>query len=171
MPLPVLDGDQARPPIATEGGDRSGGQPVPVALDAEPGAEVRAWVEGRADAGPRAPSAQELQKLLGLQDNIRAWLPTATPLSVAEVLQLTSRQQGNPGELNNALVSLAQTALDALTSAREREGKRLSAMLLDRLTRLRELPVRTVHGGHFASFSGQRMRELIDAWFDAHRLN
>ena len=38
------------------------------------------------------------------------------------------------------------------------------------LARLRELPVRTVHGGHFASFSGQRMRELIDAWFDAHRL-
>lgn len=38
------------------------------------------------------------------------------------------------------------------------------------LARLRELPVRTVHGGHFASFSGQRMRELIDAWFDARRL-
>ena len=38
------------------------------------------------------------------------------------------------------------------------------------LKRLRELPVRTVHGGHFASFSGERMRELIDAWFDAHRL-
>ena len=61
--------------------------------------EVRAWVEGRTDAGPRAPSAPELQKLVSLQDNIRAWLPTAAPLSVAEVLQLTSRQQGNMGEL------------------------------------------------------------------------
>ena len=39
------------------------------------------------------------------------------------------------------------------------------------LARLRELPVRTVHGGHFASFSGQRMRELINAWFDAHHLD
>lgn len=38
------------------------------------------------------------------------------------------------------------------------------------LSRLRELPVRTVHGGHFGSFSGQRMRELIEAWFDAHQL-
>lgn len=36
------------------------------------------------------------------------------------------------------------------------------------LARLRELPVRTVHGGHFGSFSGHRMRELIEAWFAAH---
>jgi glyoxylase-like metal-dependent hydrolase (beta-lactamase superfamily II) len=36
------------------------------------------------------------------------------------------------------------------------------------LRRLRELPVRTVHGGHFASFSGTRMRALIDDWFVEH---
>ncbi|WP_375738886.1 MBL fold metallo-hydrolase [Pseudomonas boanensis] len=36
------------------------------------------------------------------------------------------------------------------------------------LARLRVLPVRTVHGGHFPSFSGERMRELIDDWFKAH---
>jgi glyoxylase-like metal-dependent hydrolase (beta-lactamase superfamily II) len=36
------------------------------------------------------------------------------------------------------------------------------------LARLRELPVRVVHGGHFPSFSGERMRLLIDAWFAGH---
>lgn len=36
------------------------------------------------------------------------------------------------------------------------------------LARLRELPVRTVHGGHFASFSGERLREMIVAWFRNH---
>lgn len=36
------------------------------------------------------------------------------------------------------------------------------------LARLRELPVRGVHGGHFGSFSGERMRQLIDDWFAAH---
>lgn len=36
------------------------------------------------------------------------------------------------------------------------------------LARLRELPVRKVHGGHFDSFSGERMRQLIDDWFIAH---
>jgi glyoxylase-like metal-dependent hydrolase (beta-lactamase superfamily II) len=36
------------------------------------------------------------------------------------------------------------------------------------LARLRDLPVRSVHGGHFASFSGERMRELIERWFANH---
>ncbi|WP_439888106.1 MBL fold metallo-hydrolase [Pseudomonas sp. MBLB4123] len=36
------------------------------------------------------------------------------------------------------------------------------------LARLRRLPVRCVHGGHFPSFSGERMRELIDSWFARH---
>jgi uncharacterized protein (TIGR00255 family) len=101
--------------------------------------EVRAWVEGRADAGPRAPSAQELQKLVSLQDNIRAWLSTAAPLSVADVLQLTSRQQGHTGEWHETLVALAHTGLDGLLAARQREGQRLADMLLDRLKQLRQL--------------------------------
>jgi len=101
--------------------------------------EVRAWVEGRTDSGPRAPSAQELQKLVSLQDNIRAWLPTAAPLSVSEVLQLTSRQQGNTGEWHDTLLGLAQTGLNGLLAAREREGGRLADMLLDRLKKLRLL--------------------------------
>ncbi|WP_404297736.1 MBL fold metallo-hydrolase [Halomonas sp.] len=36
------------------------------------------------------------------------------------------------------------------------------------LQRLRALPVRTVHGGHFPSFSGQRLATLIDDWHRAH---
>ncbi|MHB9801259.1 MBL fold metallo-hydrolase [Pseudomonas sp. MT3] len=35
------------------------------------------------------------------------------------------------------------------------------------LARLRELPVRTVHGGHFPSFSGERLKTMIDDWFKA----
>ncbi|WP_271411607.1 MBL fold metallo-hydrolase [Pseudomonas sp. Q1-7] len=36
------------------------------------------------------------------------------------------------------------------------------------LARLRNLPVRAVHGGHFPSFSGERLRELADNWLRAH---
>ncbi|WIX31619.1 MBL fold metallo-hydrolase [Salinicola sp. JS01] len=36
------------------------------------------------------------------------------------------------------------------------------------LRRLRALPVRSVHGGHFPSFSGQRCHALIDAWLRDH---
>jgi uncharacterized protein (TIGR00255 family) len=127
--------------------------------------EVRAWIEGRADAVPRTPSPLDLQKLVGLQDNVRAWLPTASPLSVAEVLQLTSRQQGTTGELNEALVALAQTALEGLTNAREREGKRLATMLLDRLGQLRQLakdaqPL-------IPQLVAQHRQRFIDRWNEA----
>ncbi|MES2839371.1 YicC/YloC family endoribonuclease [Hydrogenophaga sp.] len=127
--------------------------------------EVRAWIEGRSDAMPRSPSALELQKLVGLQDNVRAWLPTASPLSVAEVLQLTSRQQGNPGELNEGLQSLADTAINNLMEAREREGKRLAAMLLDRLGQLRQLakdaqPL-------IPQLVAQQRQRFIDRWNEA----
>ena len=101
--------------------------------------EVRAWVEGRADTGPRAPGVADLQKLVSLQDNVRAWLPTAAPLSVAEVLQLTGRPQAHPGELHDGLIDLAKTGLEQLLKAREREGQRLATMLLDHLKKLRTL--------------------------------
>ncbi len=35
------------------------------------------------------------------------------------------------------------------------------------MRRLRALPVRIVHGGHFPSFSGARLHALIDAWLAA----
>lgn len=127
--------------------------------------EVRAWIEGRSDAMPRSPSALELQKLVGLQDNVRAWLPTASPLSVAEVLQLTSRQQGNPGELNEGLQSLADTVIGSLMEAREREGKRLATMLLNHLGTLRQLakdaqPL-------IPQLVAQQRQRFIDRWNEA----
>ncbi len=39
------------------------------------------------------------------------------------------------------------------------------------LERLRKLPVSTVHGGHFASFSGEVLRGMIDEWFLGHGLS
>jgi len=37
------------------------------------------------------------------------------------------------------------------------------------LRRLGELPVRCVHGGHFPSFSGDRLTTLIDDWLRTHQ--
>jgi glyoxylase-like metal-dependent hydrolase (beta-lactamase superfamily II) len=34
------------------------------------------------------------------------------------------------------------------------------------MERLLRLPVRVVHGGHFASYDGQRHQEIIRAWLD-----
>ncbi len=101
--------------------------------------ELRAWLEGSNEGGLRAPGAHELQKLLNLQNQVLAWLPTAAPLSVAEILQLSARQPGNPGEWHALLLALAQTTLSDLLHARAREGERLCHMLRERLTQLRQL--------------------------------
>jgi glyoxylase-like metal-dependent hydrolase (beta-lactamase superfamily II) len=36
------------------------------------------------------------------------------------------------------------------------------------LQRLHALPIRTVHGGHFGSFSGEHLRGMIDEWQRSH---
>ncbi len=101
--------------------------------------EVRAWIEGRSDNTLRQPNAPELQKLVGLQDQVRAWLPNARELSVAEVLQTLSRTAPTPTGLADTLHDMAQRAVSDFTASREREGGRLATMLLDRTAQLRQL--------------------------------
>ena len=101
--------------------------------------ELRAWIEGRGDGGVTAPSPADLQRLVAVQDNIRAWLPNAAPLSVAEVLQTKARQPLATTGLADSLVELIDTALDAFIASREREGARLATSLLERVAQLRSL--------------------------------
>ena len=127
--------------------------------------EIRAWIEGRSEGALRTPSVADLQRLVGLQDSILAWHPKAAPLSVAEMLQLTSRQQALPSGLHENLLSLAQTVLEGFVDAREREGKRLVDMLVDRLKQLRQL-ARDAQPLIPELVSQQRQR-FIDRWNEA----
>jgi uncharacterized protein (TIGR00255 family) len=101
--------------------------------------EVRASYEVEAEAGPVSPSARQLQRLQSLQDSVLAWLPQATPLSVADVLRLGSSQPRTPEDVGPTLLALAQTVLDGLMQARAREGARLATSLLERTVQLRAL--------------------------------
>jgi uncharacterized protein (TIGR00255 family) len=127
--------------------------------------EVRAWIEGRSDGGLRAPSPAELQRLVALQDSIAAWHPKAAPLSVAELLQLTSRQQALPSGLQEKLLMLAQTVIESFVGAREREGERLAAMLLDRLSQLRRLAREAQP--LIPELVAQQRQRFIDRWNEA----
>ncbi|TSE18470.1 hypothetical protein Talka_02112 [Tepidimonas alkaliphilus] len=100
--------------------------------------ELRVALELGGPAGLRLPSSHELQRLLALQDQVRAWLPQAAPLSVADALQWTQRHAAVPAQAHEALLSLTDQALQALQSARAREGHKLTAMLQERLAQLRE---------------------------------
>ena len=101
--------------------------------------EVRGWIEGRHEGATRPPTTAELQKLLSIQDGVRAWLPTAAPLSVAEVMGLTNRQTAQPVGLHDTMAKLATQAVEALKDARAREGTRLAEMLAGHVAQLRQL--------------------------------
>ncbi|MDM0077117.1 YicC/YloC family endoribonuclease [Variovorax sp. J2P1-59] len=101
--------------------------------------EVRAAIENTSNAGIGEPSAKLLQRLNGLQDSVKAWLPTARELSVADVLRLAAGDTATKGDWGPDLTEVTEKALKALLSAREREGARLAKMLQDHLTQLRAL--------------------------------
>lgn len=106
--------------------------------------EVRAYIDAGAAAGVADPSPKLLQRLNAVQDSVRAWLPTANPLSVADVIRLCAAEQTGNQDWSAAVLPLADQALQALLSARQREGERLAAMLLDHIRQLRALAQQAV---------------------------
>lgn len=101
--------------------------------------ELRAAIESGGVSGVADPSSKLLQRLNGVQDSIRSWLPAARELSVAEVLRLAAGESAARGDWATDLAEVAERALNDLLAAREREGARLAKMLLDNLGQLRKL--------------------------------
>ena len=101
--------------------------------------EVRAQIESAGAESFREPAPRLLQRLATLQDSVRAWLPDAPPLSVADVVRLTAGESGAGTDWAEPLAQATAAALEDLAAAREREGARLAAMLLSHLKQLREL--------------------------------
>jgi len=64
---------------------------------------------------------------------------SAAALSVADVIRLAAAEQGSTRDWSAEVLPLAEEALKALLSARQREGARLSAMLLEHIAQLRTL--------------------------------
>ena len=101
--------------------------------------ELRVSLESTSASILRAPSPATLQRLGSLEDSIKSWLPQAAPLSVADVLRIATNEDKKPHDHSEELLRIAQQAVKALMSAREREGARLALMLLDRTAQLRTL--------------------------------
>jgi len=101
--------------------------------------EVRAAIETSTSQLVAEPTPRLLQRLNAVQDSVKAWLPDARALSVADVIRLSSSEQGTTVDWKDIILPLASLAVTELISAREREGARLAAMLLDRVGQLRTL--------------------------------
>jgi uncharacterized protein (TIGR00255 family) len=101
--------------------------------------EVRVLIEGGAANTVPDPNPRLMQRLNALQDNVKAWLPDAKPLSVADVIRLSINEQVGSRDWRQEIMPLAEKTLTELLIARGREGERLAIVMLDQISQLRAL--------------------------------
>lgn len=80
-----------------------------------------------------------VDQLLALDAQVRTRAPQAAPLSVAEILRwpgVIASQEADKDALREATIALLTRALDELAASRAREGEKLAAIILDRVTQI-----------------------------------
>jgi len=127
--------------------------------------ELRAGIDDAGASVVTEPSTRLLQRLNAIQDNVKAWLPAAQPLSVAEVIRLAVDESAPGKDWQAQALALADTVLDALLSAREREGARLAATLFDRIAQLRALAAKAEP--LIPQLVAQQRQRFLDRWSQA----
>jgi len=110
---------------------------------------ARGKVECRLNLAPQATAPRELApnaalvaQLAKLEAAVRAALPAAAPLTVAEVLRwpgVVEDESVDPERLQAESLDLAAAVLKDFLATREREGAKLAAMIQERVLRMREL--------------------------------
>ena len=87
-------------------------------------------------------NADLLQRLKAFDAQVRGELPDAAPLSVSDVLRwpgMFGDDSLDSATLVPAALALAKEALDDFTASRSREGEKLAAVIMERVTRMRAL--------------------------------
>ena len=87
-------------------------------------------------------NAELLQRLLELNHTVKTALSDAQSLSVADILRWPGILETDilpTDDLCNLCKELLQTTLHEFTAARAREGEKLKILLLERLTKMRQL--------------------------------
>ena len=100
--------------------------------------ELRVVLHETGPGGPSLPSPQALAALQQAQHQVRAVLPQARELSVAEVLSM-SRAPSAAAAPDAQSLQAVEACLQALKDSRQREGQRLVEVLLDRVALLEDL--------------------------------
>lgn len=100
--------------------------------------ELRLNTHRETDSSWPNPQPDQLNRLTRLEGTVLGWMPKAQPLSVHEVMQWCKGSA--PSEkLDDAALDAARRCVAGLLEAREREGAKTVAVLMDRVKRLREL--------------------------------
>ena len=130
--------------------------------------EVRASLDVGEASGANAPSPQTLQRIAALQDKVQDWLPGARGLSVADVIRLAAGSASTPPIQDTAWLQLGQQAIDALRTAREREGQRLTTMLQGHINQLQQLAAQAEP--LVPQLVEQQRQRFLERWKDAMAL-
>ena len=131
--------------------------------------EVRIALETSARHLLTEPSVRLLQRLNNVQDTVKAWLPQAGALSVADIIRLAASEQAPAVSLGLAdILPLAEQALAALLASRQREGDRLAVMLLERIGQLRLLAAQAVP--LVPQLVAQQRQRFMERWAEAMAL-
>ena len=101
--------------------------------------ELRATIEHASTSQIPDPQPRVLQRLGAVQDQIKAWMPSAPPLAVVDILRMCTADAPATQDLGTPLLALAESVLHGLLDARQREGNRLATMLLGHIAQLRTL--------------------------------
>ena len=113
-------------------------------------------------------NADLLQRLKSFDEQVRRELPLAAPLAVNDVLRWPGMFGDDTLDVETLLpacLALARDALEDFTASRAREGEKLSAVILERVARMREL-VREVTPripAAQAAFQEKLKQRLVDA--------
>lgn len=86
------------------------------------------------------PQPDQLNQLARIESTVQGWLPKATGLSVHEILQWC-KGSAPTEQLDEVAIEAARRCIQGLREAREREGNKLVTVLMERVSRLRELAV------------------------------
>jgi uncharacterized protein (TIGR00255 family) len=101
--------------------------------------ELRLSTRGSGDESLPQPHPEQLNRLARVQAMVQTWLPDAQGLSVHEALQWTRGAGAGAEQFAEPALLAAQRAVEALRTARAREGARLAAVLGQRVATLRDL--------------------------------
>jgi uncharacterized protein (TIGR00255 family) len=101
--------------------------------------ELRAYLEAAQNSTIAMPDKALLQKLMEIQQLVRSTMHDAALLSVAEVIRLSHGPVTLNQDWSTQVMALGQQVLSHLSEARQREGQRLAADLLQRAQQLQAL--------------------------------
>lgn len=102
--------------------------------------ELRLNLESDNDNSVGTPDTALLKNLVNVQNHVRMWLPDAPPLSVSEVIRLSSQvHSASAADIAPHVMQLANEVVTQMCEARQREGMKLADDLLNRVTQLHTL--------------------------------